>query len=135
KAAGDQVFAGSLNGSGALEVRAAHPFKETTLARIIHLVEEAQAKRAPAQEFIDRFAARYTPIVVILAAAIAIIPWILNALHPIPGIRYLSPSAWFMRALSLLIIACPCALVISTPVAIVAAIGAASRNGALIKGG
>ncbi len=134
KGCGGHVFAGTLNGFGALEVRATHPFKETTLARIIHLVEEAQTKRAPAQEFIDRFAAGYTPTVVVLAIAIAILPPAITSLFHLHFALSNFHFA-FLKALSLLIIACPCALVISTPVAIVTAIGSASRNGVLIKGG
>jgi Cd2+/Zn2+-exporting ATPase len=132
KSPGDTVFAGTLNGAGALEFLVTHPYKETTLARIIHRVEEAQAQRAPTQQLIDRFASRYTPIVVGLAAGVAVLPPLVQMLMtgaaPLWGV-------WFLKALSLLIIACPCALVISTPVAIVTAIGNASRNGALIKGG
>lgn len=135
---GDRVFAGTLNGNGTLEVRVTHAYRDTTLARIIHRVEEAQAQRAPVQQFIDRFAAVYTPIVVALAAAIAVLPplailgwsfW--QGAVMLPWVWH----EWSHRALSLLIIACPCALIISTPVAIVTAIGSASRNGVLIKGG
>jgi Cd2+/Zn2+-exporting ATPase len=138
RVAGERVFAGTLNGTGTLEVRVTHTYRDTTLARILHRVEEAQAQRAPAQQFIDRFAAVYTPIVVALAAAIALLPpltvlgWSLwQGAVMLPWIW----QEWFHRALSLLIIACPCALIISTPVAIVTAIGSASRNGILIKGG
>jgi Cd2+/Zn2+-exporting ATPase len=137
KASGDVVFAGSLNGNGAIEFRATHAYKDTTLARIIHRVEEAQAQRAPTQQYIDRFAAKYTPVVVCLAVAIAIVPPLVALAFP--NAQHLTPNApwpfWFHRALSLLIIACPCALVISTPVAFVTAIGSASRKGVLIKGG
>jgi len=131
KGPGDYVFAGTLNGPGALEFRVTHVFRDTVLARIIHHVEEAQAQRAPTQQFIDRFARVYTPIVVGLAILIAVLPPLGQILwHITPAWK-----EWLLRALSLLIIACPCALVISTPVAIVTAIGTASRNGALIKGG
>ncbi len=124
--AGSQVYAGSINGSGALEVRVTRPAQETTIARIIRLVAEAQEQRAPSQRFVDAFARRYTPAVIMLAAAIAVIPPLLfNA-------PFLS---WFYRALVLLVIACPCALVISTPVSIVSALASAARHGVLIKGG
>ncbi len=138
KTVGDRVFAGTLNGSGAIELRVVHVYRETVLARIIHRVEEAQAQRAPAQQMIDRFASKYTPAVVGLALAIGLLPpaasWAWAYFHGssiLPEIW----SSWFLKGLSLLIIACPCALVISTPVAIVTAIGSASRAGVLIKGG
>ncbi len=123
---GDEVFAGSINGRGSLEVRATRLHRDTTLARTIHLVEQAQAQRAPAQAFVERFARVYTPAVLVLAAGIAVIP---------PLVSDMSASAWMYRALVLLVIACPCALVISTPVSIVSALSAAARRGVLIKGG
>jgi len=138
KSPGDHVFAGTLNGAGALTVQVTAVVQDTVLARIIHRVEEAQAQRAPVQQFIDQFARVYTPIVVGLAAAIALLPplglmaW--HALHGASMVPGMWPF-WIERGLALLIVACPCALVISTPVAIVTAIGAASRNGALVKGG
>lgn len=138
KGPGDPVFAGTLNGQGAIEFRVTRVYRDTALARIIHRVEEAQAQRAPAQQMIDRFARRYTPAVVGLAIAVALVPPLASfAYH---SLYHTAMSAgvwttWFLRGLSLLIIACPCALVISTPVAIVTAIGSASRNGVLIKGG
>jgi Cd2+/Zn2+-exporting ATPase len=122
---GDTVFAGAVNGGGSLIVRVTAPASSSAIARIIHLVEEAQASRAPSQELVDRFAAVYTPLV--LAAAIA--------LTAVGSLITSDPSTWFYRALVLLVIACPCALVISTPVAIVSAIGALSRLGVLVKGG
>ncbi|MEW6320092.1 MAG: heavy metal translocating P-type ATPase [Acidobacteriota bacterium] len=126
KAPGDEVFAGTINGHGALEVRVTRRQRDTTLARIIHLVEEAQAQRAPAQQFIDRFARRYTPAVVAGAVLVALVPWLLLG-QPF--------DTWFYRALVLLVIACPCALVISTPVSIVSALAGAARHGVLVKGG
>jgi Cd2+/Zn2+-exporting ATPase len=123
---GDEVFAGSINGRGSLEVRATRLHRDTTLAKTIHLVERAQAQRAPAQAFVERFARVYTPAVLVLAAAVAIAP---------PLVSDASVTAWMYRALVLLVIACPCALVISTPVSIVAALSAAARRGVLIKGG
>jgi len=125
KAPGDQVFAGSIVEGGALRIRATSGAADNTIAKIVHLVEEAQAQRAPAESIVDRFAARYTPIVVALAAAVAFVPPLLGA----------SFDTWFYRGLALLIISCPCALVISTPVSILAALARATRNGVLIKGG
>ncbi|HSV73984.1 MAG TPA: cation-translocating P-type ATPase [Chthonomonadales bacterium] len=138
KRPGAAVFGGSVNHYGSLDVRVSRHYHDTMLARIIHAVEEAQAQRAPAQQLIDRFAATYTPLVVLAAVAVAIGPplaqsagpWLQGAAAP-DGIW----QEWLLRALALLLIACPCALVISTPVAIVTAIGAASRHGALVKGG
>ena len=126
KAEGDAVFAGTINGSGYLEVRSTKPFAENTLSRIIHLVETAQSEKAPSQRFVERFARVYTPVVVVAAVLLAIIP---------PLVLGEPVAPWFNRALVMLLIACPCALVIATPVAVVAAIGNASRNGVLIKGG
>jgi Cd2+/Zn2+-exporting ATPase len=126
KESGDTVFAGSLNGHGALRVRSTKPASDTTLARIIHAVEEAQASRAPSQRFVDRFARIYTPAVVLVAALIAIGP-------PLSGLG--TWDTWIYRALAMLVVACPCALVISTPVSIVSGLAGAARNGILIKGG
>ena len=126
KTYGDSVFAGTVNGAGVLDVRVASPASDSTLARIIHMVEDAQAQRAPTQSFVDVFARYYTPAVVVIAAAVAVVP-------PLAlGDAWLD---WVYRALVLLVIACPCALVISTPVSIVAALSTAARNGVLIKGG
>jgi Cd2+/Zn2+-exporting ATPase len=125
KQPGAELFAGSINGDGALEVRASRPASESTLARIIHLVEQAQSHKAPTQRFVDRFARYYTPAVILLAALLAVLP-------PLAGGDW---GDWFYRALALLVIACPCALVISTPVSIVSAISAGARAGVLFKGG
>jgi Cd2+/Zn2+-exporting ATPase len=125
KESGDSVYSGSLNGSGGLLVRTLREAGDSTLQRIANLVEEAQATRAPAEQFVDRFSRVYTPVVVAVAMAIAVVP-------PLLGFSF---AEWFYRALALLIIACPCALVISTPVTVVSGIGSASRRGILIKGG
>lgn len=126
KAPGDEVFAGTLNGSGALTIEVTRLAEDNTIARIMRMVEEANAQRAPSQRLVDRFARLYTPIVIALAFAIAIFP-------PLLGLGAL--QAWVYRALVLLVIACPCALVISTPVTIVSALARAARSGVLIKGG
>jgi len=125
KGPGDPVFGGSVNAHGTFEVLATRPASESTLARIAHLVEKAEAQRAPVQQFVDRFAAVYTPAVVIGALLVAAIP-------PLLGADF---RTWLYRALALLVIACPCALVISTPVTMVAALARAARAGILIKGG
>ncbi len=122
---GDIVFAGSIVEGGALYLRTTAAADDTTVARIVHMVEEAQAQRAPLQTTVDRFAARYTPAVVGLAAGVALLP-------PLFGAPF---SEWLYRGLALLIISCPCALVISTPVSILAALSRTTRLGALVKGG
>jgi Zn2+/Cd2+-exporting ATPase len=125
KGADDVVYSGSLNGQGGLLVEATKRAGDSTLQRIARLVEEAQASKAPAEQFVDRFSRVYTPVVVGVAVVLAVVP-------PLLGGGF---GEWFYRALALLIIACPCALVISTPVTVVSGIGAASRRGILVKGG
>jgi Cd2+/Zn2+-exporting ATPase len=126
KTAGAEVFAGTINGRGALEVDVARLQRDSTIARIVHLVERAQAQRAPSQAFVDRFARVYTPIVLVLAVLVGTVA---------PLLFGEAWSDWIYRALVLLVISCPCALVISTPVSIVSALAAAARKGVLIKGG
>ena len=126
KGPGDKVFAGTINQAGALEYKVTAAAGQSTLARIIHAVEEAQGARAPTQRFVDQFSRIYTPAVFAFALAVAVIPPLFMA------------GAWFdwiYRALVLLVVACPCALVISTPVTIVSGLAAAARKGILIKGG
>ena len=132
KQPGDEVFAGAINGSAALVIQVTRIAADNTLSRLIHMVEDAQAQKAPAQRWIDRFARVYTPAVVALAAAIAVLPPLLAGQ---PFFNTAGETGWLYRALTMLVIACPCALVISTPVAIVSAISAAARHGVLVKGG
>lgn len=127
------VFAGSINGTGALEVAVTQLAADNTVSRMIKMVEEAQERRAPVQRFVDQFAKVYTPAVVVLAALVALVPPLFfNATfwNPNP-----TTQGWLYRALALLVVACPCALVISTPVSLVSAISNAARNGVLFKGG
>jgi Cd2+/Zn2+-exporting ATPase len=126
KAPPADVFAGTVNGDGALEVEVTRLVGETTLAQIIRMVEEAQSRRAPSEQWVDRFAQIYTPVVFGAAILIAVVPPLLGAGEF---------GAWFYRALVLLVIGCPCALVISTPVSIVASLAAAAKAGVLVKGG
>ncbi len=126
KEAGAPVFAGTVNGAGMLEVRATRTSDDTTLAHIIRMVGEAQRNRAPAEQWVDGFARRYTPAVLLIALAVLLIPTLVLGQAFAP---------WVYQSLVLLVIACPCALVISTPVSVVAALAAAARRGVLVKGG
>ncbi len=132
KSVGDEVFAGTLNGEATLTVRVTRLAKDNTLSRIIKLVEEAQSVRAPSQRLIDRFAHYYTPAVVVMALLVATLP---PLLFNQPFWDTATTHGWLYRALAMLVIACPCALVISTPVTVISAITAAARRGVLIKGG
>ena len=125
KAPGDEVFAGTVNGDGVLEIVSSRPAGDTTLARIIRTVEAAHGRRAAAERWVERFARIYTPAVMALALLLAVLPPLLLG----------GWGDWLYRALVLLVIACPCALVISTPVSVVAALAAAARRGVLVKGG
>ncbi|MBL0870617.1 MAG: heavy metal translocating P-type ATPase [Phycisphaerales bacterium] len=126
KKIGDKVFAGTINESGVLEFKTTGGKDQTTLAKIIRTVQEAQGSRAPTQRFVDNFARVYTPIVCIVPVLIAVVPWLAFGQPFYP---------WLYKALVLLVIACPCALVISTPVTVVSGLTAAARRGILIKGG
>ncbi len=133
KQVGSQVFAGCINGEAVLEIEVTLMAADNTISRLIKMVEEAQEKQAPSQRFIDRFAKYYTPAVLLLAALVTLIPPLLF------GQPFWNPDAetfgWFYRGLALLVVACPCALVISTPVSIISAISNAAGNGVIIKGG
>jgi Cd2+/Zn2+-exporting ATPase len=126
KEAGDEVFAGTLNQQGTLSFKVTKLAEDTTLSKIIHLVQEAQGQRAKSQAFVDRFSQYYTPLVMAAAIMISIVP---------PLVLDQSWDDWIYRGLALLIVACPCALIISTPVSLVASIGNAAKRGVLIKGG
>lgn len=121
-----EVFAGTINGDGVLEINSTRQAEDTTLARIIKMVGEAQSKRSPSEQWVEKFARYYTPCVMALAALVLLVP---------PLLFSGEWSVWLYRSLVLLVIACPCALVISTPVSIVSALAAAAKNGVLIKGG
>jgi Cd2+/Zn2+-exporting ATPase len=133
KAPGDEAFAGSINGPGTLEIEVTHLAADNTISRLIKMVEEAQDKRAPTQRFVDQFAKYYTPAVVIVAALVAVIPVLFFGQMLIDPVD--ATAGWLYRALALLVVACPCALVISTPVSIVSAISNGARNGVIFKGG
>lgn len=126
KGEGDDVFAGTINGEGAIEVVTTKAANDTTLAQIIRMVGSAQSRRAPSEQWVEKFARVYTPVVMALAVAIFLAP---------PLLLGSAWDVWFYRALVLLVIACPCALVISTPVTIVAALAGAAKQGVLVKGG
>lgn len=126
KEPGDEVFAGTINETGAFEFRVTRAAEDTALSRIIRMVEEAQSRRAPSEQWVEKFARYYTPAMMLLAVLVALVP---------PLLFGGAWGAWFYEALVLLVIACPCALVISTPVSIVSALSAAARAGVLVKGG
>lgn len=126
KAPGDEVFAGTINGDGTVEFATTKAAGDTTAAHIIKMVGEAQSRRAPSEQWVERFARYYTPAVMVLAVAVILVP---------PLLFGGAWSKWFYEGLVLLVIACPCALVISTPVSVVAALASAAKNGVLIKGG
>lgn len=129
KAVGDEVFAGTVNTYGSLTVAVTHLAEDTTLSRMVALVRDAQSRQAPVQRFVDRFARVYTPAVAAAAALVAALPPLFF------GQPFWGPEGWLLRALEMLVIACPCALVISTPVAVVSALTKAASEGVLIKGG
>ncbi|WP_262174541.1 heavy metal translocating P-type ATPase [Haloarcula laminariae] len=141
KTAGDEVYAGAINEEGYLEVEVTSTAGDSTLSRIIEMVQGAQAKKTEREQFVDRFSGYYTPIVVVLAILTAVIPPLLIA-DPVSvnvagyGVSFAGDwQTWFIRGLTLLVIACPCAFVISTPVSVVSGITSAAKNGVLIKGG
>lgn len=126
KKPGDSLFAGSINGEGALEVRATKTFEENTIARIIHMVEEAQERKGKSEQFIERFGARYSPVILLIGVVTAVVP---------PVFLGAAWATWITRATVFIVAAAPCALVISIPITLVATLGTAARRGVLIKGG
>ena len=124
---GDEILSGSINNSGVLKVKVTKEFGESTVSKILELVENATNKKAPTEKFITKFSKVYTPIVVVIAILVAIIPPIL--------IKDTTFSEWLYKALSILVVSCPCALVVSIPLGFFSGIGCASRRGILIKGG
>jgi Cd2+/Zn2+-exporting ATPase len=126
KMSGDAVFAGTINESGVLDIQTTRQHSDTTLARMVRMVEQSQARRAPAEQFVERFTRIYTPVVFLLAFSVMALP---------PAFGYGAWSKWFYEGMVILLISCPCALVISTPVSIVAALTALARRGVLVKGG
>jgi Cd2+/Zn2+-exporting ATPase len=126
KGAGDSVYAGTMNGDGTLDVRATRAASDTTLARIVRMVEGVQHRRAPSEQFVEKFSRIYTPAMMLLALLVAVTP---------PLLMGKDWGHWFYQGMVILLISCPCALVISTPVSIVAALASAARQGVLVKGG
>ncbi|GGA90837.1 ATPase [Brucella endophytica] len=126
KEVGDKVFAGTINGDGVLRVKVTAAASDNTIARVVRLVEEAQEAKAPTERFINRFSTYYTPLVVVVAALVAVLP---------PLVMGASWNEWIYKGLAILLIGCPCALVISTPAAIAAALSSGARRGLLMKGG
>jgi Cd2+/Zn2+-exporting ATPase len=142
KIEGDAVYAGTINESGYLELEVESEASDNTLSRIVEMVEDAQAAKTEREEFVDRFAARYTPVVVTLAVLTAVVPPLLLtepvAVELVAGYAHTFPAAWnvwFLYGLTLIVLACPCAFVISTPVSVVSGITSGAKNGVLIKGG